>query len=166
MKTKKKPKVSGTQELKRGAKKPNKAKVPGQKASKRALKKSKPTYEHHPDHSNTSEAYLTQNLEDDLKDAWQKIRAFGESLGEQRIYASGRAIMFSRKICYFFVRPQKAYLEVVIFLRSQWPQSSFRSIKAVSKTKYGHTFRLVHSDQVEGDLTEAISQAYLECPAY
>ena len=135
------------------------------KAKKRARKaKHKKRYEHHPAHGNTSEAFLVQNLEPDLKDAWLKIREFGAALGEQRIYASGRAIMFSRKVCYFFVRPQKVYLEVVIFLSNECASGIFRSIKAVSKTKFAHTFRLVHSDQVEGDLIDAIKEAFAQTP--
>ena len=119
-------------------------------AKKKAKKKkASKTYKHHPDHYNTSESYLTDNLEEDLKEAWLKIREFGESLGEQRIYASGRAIMFSKKVCYFFVRPQKSYLEVVIFL----------------KTKNSHTFRLLHADQVDGELVSAITDAYNETEA-
>lgn len=123
-------------------------------------KKAKKKYTHHPDHYNTSEDYLIDPLEEDLKEAWLKIREYGESLGEQRIYASGKAIMFSKKVCYFFVRPKKSFLEVVIFLTKK--KSGFHSVKSVSKTKFAHTFKLVHSDQVEGALTEAIQDAYEE----
>ena len=38
------------------------------------------------------------------------------TFGEQRIYASHHSIMFSRKSCYFFVRPKRKRLEVCIFL--------------------------------------------------
>lgn len=137
------------------------------KPMNRAAKAKKPVkkYEHHPDHYNKSEPYLVDNLNEDLKDAWFKIRAFGASLGEQRIYASGRAIMFAKKVCYFFVRPKKSYLETVIFLPYEKSETGFKSIKAVSKTKFAHTFRLVHSDQVEGELTNAIQEAFQKTPA-
>ena len=131
------------------------------KAAKKKTAKPKKKYEHHPDHYNRSESFLTQELNEDLKDAWFKVREFGESLGEQRIYASGRAIMFSKKVCYFFVRPKKSYLEVVIFLKTELSTEDFK-IKPVSKTKFAHTYRLVHSDQVEGQLTEAITAAFSE----
>lgn len=137
-----------------------KKKAPAKK--KKKAKKAKKAYEHHPDHYNTSEAFLTQDLPEDLKDAWMKIREFGSSLGEQRIYASGRAIMFSRRVCYFFVRPKKSYLETVVFLKEKRIGSDFK-IQPVSKTKFAHTFKLVHSDQVEGELTDAITEAYAEC---
>lgn len=134
------------------------------RAAKPKKKKPAKKYEHHADHYNKSEPYLINPLEEDLKDAWFKIRAFGASLGEQRIYASGRAIMFSKKVCYFFVRPKKKYLETVIFLPYERSEPEFKSIKAVSKTKYAHTFRLIHSDQVEGELTQALQEAYRETP--
>src|SRR5215471_11516143 len=43
----------------------------------------------------TSEAALTQDLSDDLRDAWERLRETAVSFGEQRIYASHKAIMFS-----------------------------------------------------------------------
>jgi hypothetical protein len=135
------------------------------KASKKKSTKKKKTYEHHPDHYNTSESFLIDPLDEDLKDAWYTIRSYGESLGEQKIYASGRAIMFSKKVCYFFVRPKKSYLEVVIFLNSDEPLEGFKEPKAVSKTKFSHVFKLIHADQVEGPLTDAIAQAYAQTPA-
>jgi len=134
------------------------------KPAKKKPAKKKKTYTHHPDHYNRSEAFLIDPLEEEFKDAWLKLREFGASLGEQKIYASGRAIMFSKKVCYFFVRPKKTYLEVVVFLQKKTSPDIFKSVKPVSKTKLAHTFRLVHSDQVEGALTEAIHQAFDEVP--
>ena len=64
----------------------------------------------------TTEAALTQELSDDLRDAWERLRETAVSFGDQRIYASHKAIMFSRKSCYFFVRPKKNFLEVCVFL--------------------------------------------------
>jgi hypothetical protein len=136
------------------------------KAKKKVVrKKTKKKYEHHPDHYNRSESFLVDNLDEDLKDAWIKLRAFGLSLGPQRCYASGRAIMFSKKVCYFFVRPKKKYLEVVIFLKNKKSPQYFKSIRPASKTKQAHTFHLIHADQIEAELVEAIEQAYEETPA-
>jgi Domain of unknown function (DUF5655) len=64
----------------------------------------------------TTEAALTRELSDDLLDAWERLRETAVSFGDQRIYASHKAIMFSRKSCYFFVRPKKNFLEVCVFL--------------------------------------------------
>src|SRR5919106_5088041 len=64
----------------------------------------------------TTEAALTQDLSDELKDAWERLREAAVDLGDQRIYASGSAIMFARDSCYFFVRPRRRDLQVCIFL--------------------------------------------------
>src|SRR6187399_2903639 len=64
----------------------------------------------------TTEAALTADLSEDLRDAWERLREAAGEFGEQRIYASHSSIMFSRKACYFFVRPKRSYLEVIIFL--------------------------------------------------
>lgn len=143
-----------------------KYKLKKSKASKNKIvkKAKKKTYTHLPDHYNTSESYLTNNLNEDLKDAWLKIREYGESLGIQRIYASGRAIMFSNKVCCFFVRPKKTYLELVVILREQNEDGIFKTITEASKTKWAHTFKLIHADQIEGQLAEAIALSVKEVP--
>ena len=64
----------------------------------------------------TTEAALTRDLSEDLRDAWDRLRETAAGFGEQRIYASHNSIMFSRKACYFFVRPKRSFLEVVFFL--------------------------------------------------
>ncbi len=55
----------------------------------------------------TTEAALTAGLSEDLRDAWERLRETAVEFGEQRIYASHDSIMFSRKACYFFVRPKR-----------------------------------------------------------
>lgn len=134
------------------------AKTTSKSKSRRSKKVSAPKSD--PDRWITTEAALTEHLEEDLFEAWQKIKSFSLSLGAQRVYASGKAIMFSKKTCFFFVRPKKSFLEVVIFLPENTKLDDFKSVKAVSKTKYAHTFKLIHEDQVEGSLTEAIEKAY------
>src|SRR6516162_1609241 len=57
----------------------------------------------------TTEVALTQDLSEDLQDAWERLRETAASFGDQRIYASHKSIMFSRKSCYFFVRPKKNF---------------------------------------------------------
>src|SRR5216117_718592 len=64
----------------------------------------------------TTEAALTQDLSEDLRDAWERLRETAVSFGDQRIYASGTCIMFARRVCYFFVRPRRSSLEVCVFL--------------------------------------------------
>ena len=144
--------------MKKKTKKKTKPAPTGKKA--KAAKSAKKKCAHHPDHYNSSEDFLIENLDEDLQEAWLKIRKFGTSLGEQRIYASGKAIMFSKKVCYFFVRPKKSFLEVVVFNKTEQPKGYFSSVTPVTKTKWAHTFKLIHADQVEGFLTDAISKAY------
>src|SRR5687767_15835008 len=64
----------------------------------------------------TTEAALTRDLSEDLRDAWERLRETANALGDQRIYASHKSIMFSRKSCYFFVRPKREFLELSVFL--------------------------------------------------
>jgi hypothetical protein len=59
----------------------------------------------------TTEAALTKDLSEDLMEAWERLRETAVEFGEQRIYASHHSIMFSRKVCYFFVRPKTKYHE-------------------------------------------------------
>ena len=59
---------------------------------------------------------LTRDLIEDSRDAWKHLRQTASGFGEHRIHASGTAIMFSSKACYFFVRPKVKYLEACIFL--------------------------------------------------
>ena len=64
----------------------------------------------------TTEAALTRDLSEDLQDAWERLRETAAAFGDQRIYASHHCIMFSRKACYFFVRPKRSVLEICFFL--------------------------------------------------
>src|SRR5688500_13844433 len=64
----------------------------------------------------TTETALTRELSEDLRDAWERLRETAVEFGDQRIYASHSSIMFSRKSCYFSVRPKAKFLEVCIFL--------------------------------------------------
>jgi hypothetical protein len=108
----------------------------------------------------TTEAALTRDLSEDLQDAWERVRETAAELGEQRIYASHNSIMFSRKSCYFFVRPKKSFLEVCIFLGRPVKAPQIRRIDRTSKTKLAHFIQVRHRDEVEAPLTEWIEEAY------
>jgi Domain of unknown function (DUF5655) len=106
-----------------------------------------------------TEAALTDGLDEDLRDAWQKLRDFAAGLGPQRIYASALSIMFARKVCYFFVRPRKTFLEVWIFLPREI--AGLTSMHGpTKKSRYCNLFKLVHADQVEEPLTDWIREAF------
>jgi len=106
-----------------------------------------------------TEAELIDGLDEDLRDAWHKLRDFAAGLGPQRIYASALSIMFSRKVCYFYVRPKKTFLEVWIFLPRQIEGLTFTQGPA-KKVKYCNLFKLIHPDQVEEPLTGWIREAF------
>jgi hypothetical protein len=112
---------------------------------------------------NVTEAELIDGLDEDLRDAWQKLRAFAAGLGTQRIYASAQSIMFSKKVCYFFVRPRKTFLEVWIFLPRKI--EGLRSMQGpTKKVKYCNLFKVVHADQIEEPLTDWIREAFHFAP--
>ena len=108
----------------------------------------------------TTESALTRDLPEDLRKAWERIRETAAELGEQRIYASGKAIMFARTRCYFFVRPRVRSLEVCIFLGRTVASPLIRRTDAASRTKVAHTIAITHRDQVEAPFTEWLQEAY------
>src|SRR6185295_5409127 len=97
----------------------------------------------------TTEQALTKDLSEDLRDAWERIRETAVEFGDQRIYASHHSIMFSRKSCYFFVRPKRKVLEVVFFLGRMVKAPQIRTAARGSRTKVWHVVHIVHRDQVE-----------------
>lgn len=108
----------------------------------------------------TTEAALTQDLSEDLREAYERLRETVVEFGDQRIYASHHSIMFSRKSCYFFVRPKKSFLEVCIFLGRSVKAPQVRRVDAASKTKKVHFIRLTHRDEVEPPITDWLREAY------
>jgi hypothetical protein len=108
----------------------------------------------------TTEAALTQDLSEDLREAWERLRETAAGFGPQRIYASGHAIMFARKSCYFFVRPKKQFLEVCVFLGRAVQSPQVRRVEPASKTKLVHIMRITHRDQVEEPFTRWLREAY------
>ncbi len=108
----------------------------------------------------TTETALTQDLPEDLRDAWQRLRETAAEFGEQRIYASHHSIMFSRKSCYFFVRPRKKDLEVCVFLARTVKAPQIRRVDEASKTKRVHFIRITHRDEVEPPITDWLQEAY------
>jgi hypothetical protein len=108
----------------------------------------------------TTEAALTQDLSEDLRDAWERIRETAVAFGEQRIYASHNSIMFARKVCYFFVRPQRKYLEVWFFVGRALKSPLIDKVMQGSSTKTAHRVRITHRDQVEPPLSDWLREAY------
>ncbi len=112
----------------------------------------------------TTEAALTRELSEDLRDAWERLRETAVEFGDQRIYASHSSIMFSRKSCYFFVRPKAKYLEVCIFLARPLKAPQIRKVDQSSRTRFYHILRITHRDEVEAPITDWLQEAYEFCP--
>jgi hypothetical protein len=108
----------------------------------------------------TTEEALTRGLSEDLREAWERLRETAATLGDQRIYASHHSIMFSRKACYFFVRPKRAFLEVCVFLGRTLKDPMVRKVHPSGKVKAAHMMRIEHRDQVERPFTDWIREAY------
>ena len=108
----------------------------------------------------TTERALTQDLPEDLRDAWERLREAASELGEQRIYASHHSIMFARKTCYAFVRPKRSFLELCIFLARTVRSPRIRRAVSSSKTKVAHIIQVRHRDEVETPLTDWLREAY------
>jgi uncharacterized protein DUF5655 len=108
----------------------------------------------------TTEAALTQDLSEDLQDAWERLRETAVSFGDQRIYASHKSIMFARKACYFFVRPKRNFLEVCIFLGRTLRAPQVRRVDRASKSKVVHVLQIRHRDEVEPPITGWLQEAY------
>jgi len=65
----------------------------------------------------TTENSPHQGPLEDLQDAWERLRETAVSFGDQRIMPlATNPLMFSRKSCYFFVRPKRTFYEVCVFL--------------------------------------------------
>ena len=112
----------------------------------------------------TTEAALTAELSEDLREAWERLRETAVEFGDQRVYASHHSIMFSRKACYFFVRPKRNFLEVCVFLPRTLKAPQVRRIVGASKSKIAHLIQIRHRDEVEAPITDWLHEAY-ECAA-
>ena len=108
----------------------------------------------------TTEAALTADLPDELHEAWERIRQTAVEFGDQRIYASGTAIMFSRKSCYFFVRPRRSSLQVCVFLGRALRAPQVRRVEPRTASKFVNIIHITHRDEVEPPVTDWLREAF------
>ena len=108
----------------------------------------------------TTESALTRDLSEDLRESWERLRETAAGFGEQRIYASHKSIMFSRRSCYFFVRPKKSFLEVCVFLGRGLKAPQVKRVDKSSKTKTVNILQVRHRDEVEAPMTDWLREAY------
>lgn len=149
--------------MKKKAKKAAKkaAKKPAKRPVKKAPKKKAPKRDYENYHLPVrSEAEQMREMSDDLRDAWQKLRGFANSLGDYKFHTSAKAMMFTRRLCFMFARPKKSYLEVVFFLPEVLDHPHVRKGNRVSKTRAANNFRLVHADQVDAPFTDWVRAAF------
>ena len=108
----------------------------------------------------TTESALTRELSDELREAWERLRDTAASFGDQRIYASHNSIMFSRKTCYFFVRPKRSFLELNVFLDRTIRAPQVKRVIEGSGKRRVHVIQVRHRDEVEAPITDWLEQAY------
>jgi len=108
----------------------------------------------------TTEAALTEELDEDLREAWERLRETAAAFGDQRIYASHKSIMFSRRTCYFFVRPKTKCLELCVFLGRPLRAPQVRRVERTSAFKVAHIIQIRHRDEVESPIIDWIQEAY------
>lgn len=108
----------------------------------------------------TTEAALTADLSEDLREAWERLREELADLGAQRIYASGTCIMFAREAVYCFVRPRRSFLEVSVFLSRALKSPHIKRVEQRSKAKVANILKIAHRDAVESPLTDCLREAY------
>ena len=68
--------------------------------------------------------------------------------------------MFSRKSCYFFVRPKRNFLELCVFLGRTLMAPQVRRVDRASKSKLVHVIQIKHRDEVEAPITDWLREAY------
>jgi hypothetical protein len=68
--------------------------------------------------------------------------------------------MFARKVCYFFVRPKRSFLEVTIFLGRAVKAPRIRRVRRSSRSKFTHVVHVRHRDEVEAPITDWLLEAY------
>jgi hypothetical protein len=102
----------------------------------------------------------TADLTEELRDAWERLHETAAALGDQRIYASHKSIMFARGHVYCFVRPKRSFLELVVFLGRSLRAPQIRRSDARSRTKVAHTLHIRHRDEVESPISDWLGEAY------
>jgi uncharacterized protein DUF5655 len=65
--------------------------------------------------------------------------------------------MFSRKTCYFFVRPKRSFLELCVFFGRTLKAPQMRRVDRASKSKVVHFIRITHRDEVEPPITSELA---------
>lgn len=108
-----------------------------------------------------TEKLVLSNLEDEPREAWLKLKKFTLSLGPQVIYCSAKAIMFSRDVCFMFVRSKKKKIEICILTDRKISHSTIKKTEMYSATRFRHLIDVYHEDSIEEPLSTWISEAWV-----
>ena len=68
--------------------------------------------------------------------------------------------MFSRKSCYFFVRPKRSFLQVSVFLGRAIRAPQVRRVERKSTSKLVNIIHITHRDEVESPFVDWLREAY------
>jgi hypothetical protein len=68
--------------------------------------------------------------------------------------------MFSRKSCYFFVRPRRNDLQVCVFLGRAVRAPQVRRVERKSTAKLVNIIHITHRDEVESPFVDWLREAY------
>jgi hypothetical protein len=68
--------------------------------------------------------------------------------------------MFSRKSCYFFVRPRRNDLQVCVFLGRAVRAPQVRRVERKSTAKLVNIIHITHRDEVESPFIDWLREAY------
>ena len=68
--------------------------------------------------------------------------------------------MFSRKSCYFFVRPRRNDLQVCVFLGRAVRAPQVRRVERKSTSKLVNIIHITHRDEVEAPFVDWLREAY------
>ena len=107
----------------------------------------------------TTESALTEDLSEDLQDAWQRLREEAVALGEQRIYASHKSIMFSRSRATASCGRRSSSSRCACSWAAPSPARRCGAARRLA-AKIAHILHIRHRDQVEAPLTDWLREAY------
>src|SRR5688572_9072110 len=94
----------------------------------------------------TTEAALTQDLSEDLQDAWERLRETAVSFGEQRIYASHKSIIVLAAIVLLLRASEEQLPRGLCVPRPRGEGSA----GATRRSHINDKGRARHSDQAQG----------------
>jgi hypothetical protein len=67
--------------------------------------------------------------------------------------------LFSRKSCYFFVRPRRSFLQVCAFLGRAVRAPQVRRVERTSASKLVNIIHMTHRDEVESPFVDWLREA-------